>query len=267
MKGVAAPRAMNPPFIATCIRRDIVESTNDLAQELVSTRKVDCPLLVTAASQTRGRGRGRHSWWSDPGSLTFTVAIDPAAHGLLPEQEPRVALAAAVAVIEAIAAWLAPDRAGIRWPNDIETGGRKLGGILPERVETEWGRRLVLGIGLNVHTRLENAPALVRAMAASLVDIAAAPIHPDDRDRILHLIIGRLDSALRLLACDDPHLAQEWARLDTLRDQPVRLDLGTGIKSGVARGIDRSGALLVETDGVIVPHFGGQVLRDSLTSL
>ena len=43
---------------------------------------------------------------------------------------------------------------GIRWPNDLEADGRKLGGILPERLETPHGRRVLIGIGLNVQTNL-----------------------------------------------------------------------------------------------------------------
>src|SRR4051794_38237171 len=138
------------PFITTWIKREVIDSTSNLAIDLLAAGGVACPLLVTAASQTRGRGRARRSWWSDAGSLTFTVAIDPAAHGLRAEHEPRVALAAAVAVIDAVAPWLPPEGAGIRWPNDVEVGKRKLGGILPERVETPDGPRVAIGIGLNV---------------------------------------------------------------------------------------------------------------------
>src|SRR5690348_9213630 len=127
---------MSEPFIKTRVHREVVDSTSDLARQLVVEGDVACPLLVLARRQTRGRGRGDHSWWSDPGSLTFTVALDPAAHGLRAEQEPRLALASAVAVVEAIALRLDPgqDRPGIRWPNDVEVANRKVAGILPERV-------------------------------------------------------------------------------------------------------------------------------------
>ena len=66
------------------IERDVVESTNDVAAELVRAKAVPLPLAVWAHRQTRGRGRGSQRWWSDAGSLTFTIAIDPGAHGLAP---------------------------------------------------------------------------------------------------------------------------------------------------------------------------------------
>ena len=90
------------PFVRTMIAREVVESTSDLARELVAEDRYDLPLAVWADRQTRGRGRGENTWWSDAGSLTFTIGIDPASHGIGIEQESRLALAAAVAVIDAI---------------------------------------------------------------------------------------------------------------------------------------------------------------------
>src|SRR5207237_728418 len=103
-------------------------------------------------------------WWSDGGSLTFTIALDPSAHGLRSEHEPRLALATAVAIIDAIASWGLSEVPGIRWPNDIEVGGRKLGGILPERLDTPMGPRLLIGIGVNVASQMADAPEAVRRM-------------------------------------------------------------------------------------------------------
>ena len=64
---------------------------------------------------------------------------------------------------------------GIRWPNDVEVDGRKLGGILPERVMTPNGPRVLIGIGLNVLTRVGDAPAEVGKMAVALADSGRAP--------------------------------------------------------------------------------------------
>src|SRR5437660_1322353 len=132
------------PFVRTTIERTEIDSTSDLARSLVEYASIPLPMVVRAARQTRGRGRGDHSWWSDAGSLTFTIALDPSAHGLRIEHEPRLALATAVALINAIGE-VAPDAPlGIRWPNDVEAAGRKLAGLLPERVETPSGPRVLI---------------------------------------------------------------------------------------------------------------------------
>ncbi|HEX8199227.1 MAG TPA: biotin--[acetyl-CoA-carboxylase] ligase, partial [Isosphaeraceae bacterium] len=79
---------MSWPFVRTMVHHAVLASTNDLARELLAEGATELPLVVRADRQTRGRGRGAHLWWSDTGSLTFTLGIDPAAHGLRAEHEP-----------------------------------------------------------------------------------------------------------------------------------------------------------------------------------
>ena len=95
-----APAAL--PFVRTVVRRPVVDSTNDLAKSMLLQGLDELPLLIWADRQTLGRGRGANQWWSDEGSLTFTIVLDPTAHGLRVDQEPRLALMTAVAVIKAI---------------------------------------------------------------------------------------------------------------------------------------------------------------------
>jgi BirA family biotin operon repressor/biotin-[acetyl-CoA-carboxylase] ligase len=253
------------PFVRTLIHHEALPSTSDLARELAGREDLSLPMAVRADRQTRGRGRGTHAWWSDAGSLTFTLVLDPAAHGLRPEHEPRLALASAVAVIDAVGRGFLPageaDAPGIRWPNDIEAAGRKLGGILPERVETPGGPRLLIGIGLNVLTRLADAPADVLRMAVSLADLRRDPMPPDALDRLFRAILEAFESVLDRLVRVDPTLAERWDRLDTLRDRWVRVDLGPRIVAGLGRGIDPEGALRLATDRGKTRLFGGRVLR------
>ena len=99
----------------------------------------------------------------------------PGAHGLTVQNEPKLALATAVAIVEAMnELGIGHPSIGIRWPNDLEADGRKLGGILPERLERpRSGTRVLIGIGLNLSTNLTAAPADVRAMATSLTAVSA----------------------------------------------------------------------------------------------
>lgn len=249
---------MQLPFIRALVERDLVESTNDLAREFALAGAHDLPLAIRALRQTRGRGRGSHTWWSDAGSLTCTLLIDPNAHALRREHEPTVALATAVAIVDAISEFSPRDRLGLRWPNDVELGGRKLGGILPERIVTPFGPRLAIGIGLNVTTDLSKAPDDVRRLAVSLAETCArAPT----TDAIFLSILQQFANAIDRLAQDDHTLASRWDSLDLLRGCLVEVDLGPRIVAGVGRGIDRAGALCLEGDGEVVRLFGGQVLR------
>ncbi len=254
---------MDWPFVRTMIARDVVESTSDLARVLVLHDRHDLPLVVWAARQTRGRGRGENTWWSDAGSLTFTIGLDPAAHGIGADQEPRLALATAVAVIDAIAPTAPGASLGIRWPNDVEVDGRKLGGILPERVTTPHGPRILIGIGLNVATRMGDAPADVGKMAVALTQFSETPLTLDDLECLMRAILDRFGAVLPRLAGEDPQLAERWDRLDTLRDRQVRIDLGAQILAGTGRGIDARGALRLAVDRETIRIVGGRVLRES----
>ena len=227
------------PFVRTMVAYKVVDSTSDRAADLIHGGLDALPLVVWAETQTRGRGRGSHHWWSDAGSLTFTLAIDPAAHGLAVEHEPKLALATAVAVIEALRELeLGRPSIGIRWPNDLEVDGLKLGGILPERLETAHGHRILIGIGLNVQTNLADAPAEVRTMATSLAALHAGRLDEQVSPRLLPAILGHFESVLGRLVEGDPELAVRWNLLDLLRDRWVGVDLGTHVVAGWGRGID-----------------------------
>ncbi|MHB1557396.1 MAG: biotin--[acetyl-CoA-carboxylase] ligase [Isosphaeraceae bacterium] len=250
------------PFVRTMLVLDEVESTSDLAVELVGGAGIVLPLCVWSARQTRGRGQGENAWWSDSGSLTFTVAVAPAAHGLPPEAEPSLALAAAVAVIDALDSlgYRAPGL-GIRWPNDVELDGRKLAGILPERVEAVGQHWLLIGIGINVASDLAEAPASVRSMATSVSALPGPPVDAGTPARLLAAILERLAPVIGQLAARDGALAARWRALDLLRDERACVDLGDQVVAGRGCGIDEDGALCLDRGGTVVRLFGGRVLR------
>jgi len=250
------------PFVRTLVKYEVLDSTSDRAAELVREGSAELPLAVWARSQTRGRGRGTNRWWSDAGSLTFTLAIDPAAHGLTVESQPKLALATAVAVIEALGELeLGRSSIGIRWPNDLEVDGRKLGGILPERLETSQGHRILIGVGVNVLTSLANAPDDVRSMATSLAALHAGHVCEESLRRLFSAILRHFESVLDRLAKGDPSLAVRWNDLDLLRDQWIKVDLGTRIVAGLGQGIDAEGALCLDDGRQQLRVVGGQVLR------
>jgi BirA family transcriptional regulator, biotin operon repressor / biotin---[acetyl-CoA-carboxylase] ligase len=250
------------PFVRALVEHQVVDSTSDRAADLLRRGVTELPLVVWSRYQRRGRGRGSNSWWSDGGSLTFTLAIDPAQHHLASEHEPTVALVMAVAAIEALEQLgLSRPHIGIRWPNDVEIAGRKLGGILPEPIETALGHRLLIGVGLNVWSELELAPEDVGRMATSVAAIHGEALAEHTLARLLATILGRFESALLRLVQDNAGLAAEWNRLDRLAGRSVCVDLGTRTVTGVARGIDAQGALRLDDGEAHHRLFGGRVLR------
>lgn len=250
------------PFVRTMIVLDEVDSTSNHAATLLRSGESALPLCVWATRQTRGRGRGRRSWWSGSGSLTFTLALDSAAHGLAEAEEPLLALTTAVAVIDALAELgLDSPSLGIRWPNDIEAAGKKLGGILPERIEITTGRYILIGVGLNVATEFSAAPPDVKGLATSVASLMGRPIEDTALPRLLSTILDHVGLSIAMLSAADPALAQRWNQLDLLRDQWVAVRAGTQIVAGLGGGIDQQGALCVEAGSRVHRLVGGTVLR------
>ena len=253
------------PFVRTILEFDQLSSTSDKARELVEAGGIDLPILIVARTQLAGRGRSDHSWWSDEGSLTFTVAIDPHVHALRPEQESRVALAVAVAICRLVDAY-ADVSCGIRWPNDIETDGRKLGGILPERIETQEGPRLLIGVGLNVRTDFRPAPEEIRRMATSIAHRSwMSDEELPTNDEFLDGLLANIEQAIQSLAAEEAMLHDDWRHRDLLLGRYVRLKLGETIVTGIGAGISPDGGLRIRAvGGPTSTYHGGQVLRDPI---
>ena len=243
---------MTPGFARSTLHVGEVGSTSDLARSLVEAGGVELPLLVRADRQTAGRGRGANRWWSDDGGLLFTLAVEPSSYGIVAERAPRVALAAAVAIVDAIGV----AHVGIRWPNDVEVCGRKLAGILPEWVVGASGAVMLIGVGVNVSTRFEGSPAEVTRLGASVGEFRQV-----DAGALLDAILSRLGPNLEAVGQGDPGLAARWAALDTLRGTPIRVDLGGPVIEGVGDGIAADGGLWITSAAGRTCLYGGRVLR------
>ena len=201
-----------------------VDSTNRVAADLARAGAAD-GVVVGADHQTAGRGRRGRTWESRPGaSLLVSVLLRPA--------PPLVSLAAGVAAAEACEAVAAvPIR--LKWPNDVLSGGEKVGGILCELV----GGAAVVGLGLN----LAWAPPGAASLGADV-----------DRNRLL---------AAFLAALDDPGdvLGRYRARCDTL-GRRVRVELPVSTVEGVATEVDDDGRLVVDGRAIVagdVVHVAG----------
>ena len=237
-------------WLAATIDLQQVDSTNAFARHVLE-RDHDglwpLPLAVSTRHQRAGKGRGTKSWWSDAGTLTLTVALDPDAHALKLNHQPRLALACAVAIVDVVEPLAPQARWLIRWPNDVEADGLKVAGLLPERFETPRGDRLILGIGLNVSTDWSRAPEEVRRMAASVESIRETILEDRERLGLASRLLEQLAVRLAQLATDQPELAERWDQLDQLKGSSVRVRQGQRVLEGVGAGIDPTGALRLHT--------------------
>jgi BirA family biotin operon repressor/biotin-[acetyl-CoA-carboxylase] ligase len=166
----------------------------------------------------------------------------------LDEHDAALPLAAAVAVCDACEA-VAPVSCGIKWPNDVWVGRRKVAGILVEgRPQEGWA---VVGVGINVTTSAEELPPDLRETATSLVlagEAETAPSFAELLPRLLASLEGRLDQ-------DPDRALAAWRERDVLLGSSVTWEGG----SGTAAGVDERGALLVDTAETRVELDAGEV--------
>lgn len=107
--------------------------------------------VFTADYQTAGRGRLDHTWLS-PEGMNLMMSVVLSVEGLAPDQVAALPLVAGLAVVRALAPFLSRSASlvSLKWPNDVLVGGRKIAGILCERL----GENVIVGIGVNVRQRV-----------------------------------------------------------------------------------------------------------------
>lgn len=121
---------------------DKVDSTQDYAKELILNGKDN--FTVFARVQEYGRGRRERHWFSKEGGLWFSFDID------FNNASDLFTMAIGVAVREVCFRNYGYN-IKLKWPNDIIIDGKKVGGILCERI----GNKVIVGVGIN--TNIENA--------------------------------------------------------------------------------------------------------------
>ncbi len=234
---------------------DQVDSTQRVAAELAQDG-AEHGTVVIAERQSAGRGRLGRAWHSPPGvNLYTTVILRPR----MPLAEvPRLSLVAGVAVADAFET-ITPGQVALKWPNDIWLNGRKAGGIIAEAV-TDASRGLLcvlLGIGLNLNLASDDIPAELRGKATSLLITTGREC---DRVQFAATLFKHLD--LRYRAVEAGGFAAVRSVYDhyfALHDRQVTVIDGSITVSGVVRGIDADGALILETQNGPIRVLTGDV--------
>lgn len=233
-------------------RRECV-STNDLALSPDAERK--SPTLVLTDSQTGGRGRGSNQWWARDGALTFSLRLEPTEFSVAHAQWPLVSLTTAIAVADTLAQFAPEQTVGLKWPNDVFLNGRKVCGILVEPPPGSTSE-LVIGVGINVANSLSDAPVDVQKTATSILDETNTEFSPSD---VLLGFLQHFEKLIRNLGSSTLNLQERWQRQCTLTGQQISLEAGDRKVTGLCHGISESGAINVDSDGVLRPWFGGIV--------
>ncbi len=235
---------------------DMVESTNTEALSLARDDAVEGTIIL-AEAQSKGRGRQGRSWISPPSTgLYLSVILRPQT---LPELRPRLSLVAAVAAASAIDQ--IGVRPGLKWPNDIMIGHRKVGGILTEACfDKKDPGFVIVGVGINVNTDPTDFSASTRDLATSLSLHTGKVI---SRLALLKELLYQLENWYELFRKDSfGGILKAWHEYETFLGSSVEVRFGDSTLLGIAEDLDSDGALLVrDRDGHVHRVVAGDIVR------
>lgn len=233
---------------------DTIPSTNSyLLEKAVGELKTGHVCL--AERQSEGRGRRGRQWVSPFGcniylSLFWEYSLAPAALS-------GISLAAGLAVIRALRQ-LGVEDVGLKWPNDVLWQHQKLAGLLLEVSGEQSGpSRVVLGLGMNL--RLSETDAGVIEQPWTSLDQLPGGAGLS-RNQVVAALLDNLVTVLsRFEEQGLTAMIPEWRQYDLYDGKKVLLQMGVRQIEGIHRGVEASGALLLETAEGVRAYHGGEV--------
>lgn len=237
---------------------EVVDSTNaEVLRRLQAGQSA--PMVVTAEQQTAGRGRRGRQWVSPFGqNLYYSLAIR--IEGGLRQLE-GLSLVVGLALAKALQQ-MGVQQTALKWPNDVLVEGAKIAGILVEIAgDPADACDVVIGIGVNV-----NMPDEAEGIDQAWTSVSAQLGCLVDRNALALKLGGNLAHYLeQYLQQGFSSLLDEWQDNHAWQGRSVRLSAGDRHVDGRVLGVNASGALRLEVDGVEQQFSGGELslrLRD-----
>ena len=228
-----------------------VDSTNTYL--LQKMKDLKGPAVVSAKQQTAGRGRQGKVWSSEPGQqLMFSL--------YWPWTAKHSPAALSLVVAKAMALYLTDlltdgERVTVKWPNDLQINGRKLAGILLESQTRGDLIGVVIGVGIN-YAKL--SALLLEQIGQSVVALADHCVKLPAQDMLLAgLVDVILTVCLESQQVGFENLLQDWQTVDALHRREVVVTQPKQTLTGIADGVDASGALILRQPNGVQKIFSG----------
>ncbi len=218
-------------------------STNDIAANILQSNRLFEGTVIVAQEQTIGKGQRGNIWKSQPNlNLTFSVILEP--KFLKIKDQFFLNIITSLAISDALSD-LAKIALKVKWPNDIYSCEKKIGGILIENsVKGNVLNTAVIGIGLNINQkefdRLPNATSLLN-VADTVFDL----------EEVLNTVLQNIEKRyLQLKSGEFEQLRQTYLKKLYWYKEEHTFQSDREF-TGVIIGIDEYGKLLVEKDDEI----------------
>lgn len=236
---------------------ETVDSTNNYLKQLASEGAPEGTVVI-ADEQRAGRGRLGRSFLSSPGKgIWMSVLLRPELH---PSEVHSLTLAASVAVARVLEPLNIPGY-GIKWPNDIIIGNKKVCGILTElSAEMDRVAWVIVGIGLNVNHRADDFPDELKEIATSLY-LSQEKQEILERNSLAANMINQLEEVYTgYLEKGSSWIVDQWKGYSLTLGKRVRLISSMGEMVGYAEDLLPDGRLvLVGEDGLRHEVLSGEI--------
>ncbi|RZJ75066.1 MAG: biotin--[acetyl-CoA-carboxylase] ligase [Flavobacterium sp.] len=230
------------------IKLSAINSTNDYLKKLSAGMYVENFTIVTAENQTGGKGQMGAEWNVEAGkNLTFSLLIKDLLLNI--NEIFDLNAATAVSILEALTSFNIPDL-GIKWPNDILAGNKKVGGILIENsIRTDGEIYSIIGIGLNVNqVMFDGLPK-----AASLATVTGRQF---DKEAILLAVAEKIKwNVSGLLNRDTTAIWEKYHQKLYKKEIPMTFEKDNRKFMGIIKGVTKNGSLKVLLDDDTVAEF------------
>ena len=223
------------------IKLDAIDSTNEFLKGLSNKHEVENYTVITAETQSKGKGQMGSKWNSEPGkNLIMSVLIKD----FLFEYETvfNLNVVVSLAVIRSLKKYDIPELS-IKWPNDIMSANKKIGGILIENsIKGDGTITSIVGLGLNVNqTKFQNLP---RASSLALVSNTTF-----DKEKILFSIVSKIKKIIADYAVKAPSLWEEYS------NELFKIGIPTAFADeneinfmGIIKGVSAMGKLQIQLE-------------------
>ena len=240
-----------------CFYFDELPSTN--AFLLKHVHELTSGDICIAEYQSAGRGRRGRSWVSPYGCHLYCSMYWKLEQGM--SQASGLSLVVACSLVKVLQSFGIEDL-GVKWPNDIYLNNKKLAGVLIEMSgQADSECHLVVGIGINISMSQSQGDKIDQAWS----DLSANPCCPSKTElaialqKQLHQDFSTFEQ-LGLTA-----FLARWQEVDVFFGKQVKLLMGDNQILGICKGVDESGAILLETDNGTKAFVGGEISLRSAT--
>jgi len=243
------------PHISRLEVHDQINSTNSYLMGL-ALEGADSGVVCIAEQQTAGRGRRGRTWVSPFGCNIYLSILWRYSVGMA--DLSGISIAAGVAVARTLEN-LGVEGVGLKWPNDILLHDRKLAGLLLEVAGEQNGpSRVVLGVGLNTLLTPQDAEPIDQPWIDLSGSVGGESI---SRNTLSAMLVSELVTMMSCFETDRlSGIMEEWSRFDLHYNQEIIIRMNEQKQVvGIHKGIDDSGALLLQIGDEIKAYHGGEV--------